>query len=90
MSLDPALLALGREALVEALVVSLPPLLAALAIGLAVGLLQAATQVQEPALAVAPRAAAVLAALLVSGPWMGTRLLRLAAAAFALALRGPQ
>jgi len=56
---DPALLALGREAMVLALLVSGPPLLAALLVGAATGLLQAATQVQEPTVAVVPRIAAV-------------------------------
>ena len=86
--MDPALLALGRDALVTALSVSAPPLLAALAVGLFVGVLQAATQVQEPAVGVVPRTAAVLAALAVAGPWMGARLVRFAAAAFDLASRG--
>jgi type III secretion protein S len=85
---DPALLALGRQGLVVALQVSAPPLLAALSVGLAVGVLQAATQVQEPAVGVVPRTAAVLAALALAGPWMGGRLIRFAAAAFELAARG--
>jgi len=85
---DAALIALGREALVVALLVSAPPLLAALAVGLVVGVLQAATQVQEPAVGVVPRTAAVLAALAVGGPWMGLRLVRFAAAALELAVRG--
>jgi flagellar biosynthesis protein FliQ len=86
---DPALVALGREALVVALLASAPPLLAALAVGLVAGFLQAITQVQDPALAVAPRAAAVLAATFAAGPWIGARIARLAAAALELALRSP-
>ena len=85
--MDTALLALGREAMLLALLVSGPPLLAALLVGVATGLLQAITQVQEPTVGVVPRVAAVLAALLFAGPWIGARLLRFAAAALQLALR---
>ena len=86
--MDSALLALGREALLVALTVSAPPLLTALTVGLLVGVLQAATQVQEPAVGVVPRNAAVLAALAVAGPWIALRLLRFAETAFELAARG--
>jgi type III secretory pathway component EscS len=81
---DPALLHVAREALLVVLVVSAPPLGAALAVGLVVGVLQAATQVQEPSVAVVPRLAAVIAALAVAAPFAGARLLRLAQAAFDL------
>jgi flagellar biosynthesis protein FliQ len=84
---DSALLALGREALLVALSLSGPALLAALAVGLATGVLQAATQVQEPSVAVLPRVAAVLGALFLAGPWIGARLVRFAAAAWDLAFR---
>jgi len=76
--MDPALLSLGREALVLVLLVSSPPLLAALAVGLVTGVLQAATQVQEPTVAVVPRLAAVLGALAIAGPWIGARVVRFA------------
>jgi flagellar biosynthesis protein FliQ len=82
--MDPALLHLGREALAVVLLVSAPPLGAALAVGLAVGVLQAATQVQEPTVAVVPRLVAVLAALALAAPFAGARLVRLAQAAFDL------
>jgi type III secretion protein S len=82
--MDPALLALGREALVVSLLVSAPPLLAALAVGLVTGVLQAATQVQEPSVAVVPRLAAVLGALAIAAPWIGARVVRFAAACFEL------
>jgi flagellar biosynthesis protein FliQ len=79
------LLHLGREALLLSLLVSAPPLGAALAAGLVTGLLQAVTQVQEQALGAVPRIAAVLAALLVSGPWMAGRLARFGGELLALA-----
>lgn len=87
MTMDPALLHLGREALLLALLLSAPALGAALAVGLVTGVAQAATQVQEPALGVVPRLAGVLGALVLCGPWIGSRLVRFAADCLALALR---
>ncbi len=77
--MDPAILQLGREALVVVLLVSAPPLGAALAIGLVTGVLQAATQVQEQTLGVVPRLVAVLGALAIAAPWIGARVVRFAA-----------
>ncbi len=76
--MDPALLQLGREALVVVLLVSAPPLGAALLVGLVTGVLQAATQVQEQSLGVVPRLVAVLAALAIAAPWIGARVVRFA------------
>jgi flagellar biosynthesis protein FliQ len=76
--MDPLLSHVAREALLLVLVVSAPPLLAALLVGLATGVLQAATQVQEQALGVVPRLAAVLGALAIAAPWIGARVVRFA------------
>lgn len=78
--MDPALVSLGREAVLVVLLVSAPPLLAALVVGLVIGVLQAATQVQEQTLGVVPRLAAVLIALGVAAPWIGARVAHFAAA----------
>jgi type III secretion HrpO family protein len=77
--MDPAILQLGREALVVVLFVSAPPLAAALVVGLATGVLQAATQVQEQSLGVVPRLVAVLGALALAAPWIGARVVRFTA-----------
>ena len=87
MTVDPTLLSLGREAIVLALLLSGPPLGAALLVGLLTGVAQAVTQVQEPALGVVPRLAAVLGALVLSGPWIGARLVRFAGDCLALVAR---
>ena len=50
-------------------------------------MLQAATQVQDPSLAVVPRTAAVLLALAAAGPWLGGRIVRFTASCLELALR---
>jgi type III secretory pathway component EscS len=86
--MDAIWLALGREALILVLLLSGPPLAAALLVGLVMGLLQAATQVQDPSLPVVPRLVAVLAALGLSAPWIGARLVHFAGACLELALRG--
>ena len=88
MNVDPALLHLGREALVLALLLSAPPLGAALVVGLVTGIGQAATQIQEPSLGLFPRLVSVLCALLLAGPWIGSRLVRFTTECLALALRG--
>ncbi len=85
--MDPLLLHVGREALLVALLVSVPPLGAALLVGGVAGVLQAATQVQEPAIGVVPRLVAVLLALAVAAPWIGARVVRLAAECLELAFR---
>jgi flagellar biosynthetic protein FliQ/type III secretion protein S len=85
--MDPSLLHAVHEALVVVLVVSGPPLAAALAVGLVTGVLQAATQVQDPSLAVVPRLVAVLGALALAAPWIGARVLGLAERCLALASR---
>lgn len=77
--MDPVLIHLGREALLLALLVSAPPLGAALLVGLVTGVAQAATQIQEPTVAVVPRLAAVLGALAVAAPWIGARVVRFTA-----------
>ena len=88
--MDLALLHLVREAILVVLLVSAPPIGAALVVGVATGALQAATQIQEPTIGVVPRLVAVLGALAVASPFVGARLLRLAAECFALAARvGP-
>jgi flagellar biosynthesis protein FliQ len=86
--MEATLLSVAREALVLALVLSAPPLLAALAVGVVVGTLQAATQIQEPTVAVVPRIVAALGALGFAAPWVGARICRFAATCLELASRG--
>ena len=86
-AVDPTLLAVVREAVLLALLVSGPPLGAALAVGLAVGILQAATQVQDPAIPVVPRLVAVFVSLGASAPWIAGRVVRFAGACLEAAAR---
>jgi flagellar biosynthetic protein FliQ len=63
-------LTIGQQALQIMLLVSAPLLLAALVVGLIVSILQAATQINEMTLSFIPKLIAMMAALVVAGPWM--------------------
>lgn len=71
-----------QEALLLAVVVSLPVLAIAALVGLVVSMLQAATQVQDAAIAHLPKLLAVAAALAVAGPWMARHIAAFAAGVF--------
>jgi len=61
---------LGQQGMEVMLVVGAPLLLAALVTGLLVSIFQAATQINESTLSFLPKLLAVLATLVVAGPWM--------------------
>lgn len=65
-----SVLTIGQHALEVMVLVSAPLLLTALLIGLAVSILQAATQINEMTLSFIPKLLAMVAALVVAGPWM--------------------
>lgn len=54
--------------------VALPVLGVAAVVGLVVAALQAASQIQDPTIAHLPRLLAVIAALVLLGPWMGSQI----------------
>ena len=64
----------AQRALVLTLVLVLPVLLVAAVVGLGVAALQAASQIQDPTLAHLPRLLAVIAALVLLGPWIGSQI----------------
>jgi flagellar biosynthetic protein FliQ len=66
----------AREGLLLVLLLSAPPLLASMAVGLVVGVVQAATQIQDQALAFVPKLVVVLVVLAVTGPLLGGQLVR--------------
>ncbi|HEK3033833.1 TPA: flagellar biosynthesis protein FliQ [Proteus mirabilis] len=70
-----SVLVLGTEAMKIALSLAGPLLLSALVTGLVISMLQAATQINEMTLSFIPKILAVLAAILVAGPWMLSLLL---------------
>jgi flagellar biosynthetic protein FliQ len=61
---------LGQQGMEVMLVVGAPLLLAALVTGLLVSIFQAATQINEATLSFLPKLLAILATLVVAGPWM--------------------
>ena len=65
-----SVMALGSEAMKVALALAAPLLLAALISGLVVSLLQAATQINEMTLSFIPKILAVVATIIIAGPWM--------------------
>ena len=63
---------LGQQALYVMLMMSAPLLVTALVVGLIVAILQAATQINEMTLSFIPKLVAMVAALVIAGPWMVT------------------
>lgn len=68
------LLEQAQNALMLSIAVALPVLLVAAVVGLLVAAFQAASQIQDPTIAHLPRLLAVVAALVVLGPWMGSQI----------------
>lgn len=65
-----------REALFLVLIASAPPIVISLAVGLIISIFQAATQIQEQTLTFAPKVIVVFVVLALTGPWIGTQLVR--------------
>ena len=73
--MSPAtLLEQAQNALLLSVAVALPVLGVAALVGLVVAAFQAASQIQDPTIAHLPRLLAVIAALVVLGPWMGSQI----------------
>jgi type III secretory pathway component EscS len=75
----------AQGALLLCVAVVLPVLAVAALVGLVVAAVQAATQIQDPTLAHLPRLLAVVAALVLVGPWMGAQVSAFAERMLALA-----
>jgi flagellar biosynthetic protein FliQ len=67
---ESAVLDIGNGALYLIMYLSAPLLLSALIVGAVVSVLQAATQIQEQTLSFIPKLIAMVAALVLMGPWM--------------------
>lgn len=78
------LVTLLREGFLLALLLAAPLLVAALVAGVVSGLLTAFTQLQDPALGVVPRVAAVGAAIVLFGPAIARQLAAFATTAWPL------
>jgi flagellar biosynthesis protein FliQ len=73
---------IGRQAMMVALLISAPMLLAGLVVGLVLSLLQAVTQIQEQTLTFVPKIVAMVAAAVLTMPWMTQKLLEYSAKLF--------
>lgn len=67
---DTFVVAVAREALWTVLIVSAPMLIVGLVVGLVISIFQATTQINEQTLSFVPKIVAVLASLVIFGPWM--------------------
>ena len=74
--MEEYILQIAREGLYLVLIASAPPVLASMTVGLLVSILQATTQIQERTLTFVPKVVAVFATLAVTGPWIGSQLVR--------------
>jgi flagellar biosynthetic protein FliQ len=71
-----------RKMLWTAVLVGGPVIVAGVVIGLIVAILQAATQVNDSAVAFAPKAVATILTIVVAGPWMLAQLVDFTTAIF--------
>ncbi|MEX0965158.1 MAG: flagellar biosynthesis protein FliQ [Pseudohongiellaceae bacterium] len=67
---EDTVLQIGEDALLLIVYLAAPLLLSALFVGLLVGVLQAVTQIQEQTLSFIPKLIALVAALILMGPWL--------------------
>jgi flagellar biosynthesis protein FliQ len=65
-----SVMTIGQQALQVMIMILAPVLLAGLATGLMVSVFQAATQINEQTLSFIPKLLAMLATMVIAGPWM--------------------
>ena len=67
-----SVMTLGRQGMEVMLMVSAPLLLVTLVVGLIISVFQAATQINDASLSFVPKLVAVVASLIIAGPWILT------------------
>ena len=72
---DATVLDLAQRALMVAVMISAPVLGIGLVVGLIVSVFQAATQIQESTLTFVPKILAIVASVVIFGPWMLTSIM---------------
>ena len=65
-----------QQALFLVLVASAPPVIISLIVGFLISVFQATTQIQEQTLTFAPKVVVVFVVLAMTGPWIGSQLVR--------------
>lgn len=63
-------IALAKQTLFLSLILTGPPALSAMVTGLIISIIQATTQIHEQTLTFVPKLVAIVAVLVISGPWM--------------------
>lgn len=76
-------ISIGQQAIYTALLVSAPILGLGLIVGILVSVFQAATQINEQTMTFIPKILAVVAALILFGPWMLSTLVEFTTTLFA-------
>lgn len=76
-----------RQMLWTAVITGAPPIVTAVIVGLLLAIFQAATQINDSALAFAPKALASIVALVVAAPWMLDRMTEFTTAAITVMAR---
>lgn len=64
------IIAVSKQAIMTALTIAAPILIVSMIIGLIISIFQAVTQIQEQTLTFVPKMLAIIAVLLILGPWM--------------------
>lgn len=75
MNSEEAVIRIAQSGIYTILMVSGPLLIIALVVGLIISIIQATTQIQEQTLAFVPKIIAVLAGIVIFGPWMLSHML---------------
>lgn len=78
MSFNSQVIQLAYEGLLLILILSAPPILVSMVFGIIVAIFQAATQIQEQTLSFTIKLVAVTLTLMISGPWLGAKILSFA------------
>jgi flagellar biosynthetic protein FliQ len=82
MRIQEFVMQIGSEAIFLTILVSLPAIATSLVIGVIMALFSATTQIQEQTLSFAPKMIGVYVALLATGSWVGSLMLRFTAKCF--------
>ncbi len=73
---------IGQQAIYTALIVAAPMLVLSMVVGIVISVFQAATQINEQTMVFIPKILAVIAALIIFGPWMTNKLVDFATTLF--------
>ena len=79
MRVEDFITQITNEAILLTIVISMPTILASMFLGLIIALFSATTQIQEQTLSFVPKMIAVFAVMAMTGPWMGSTMVRFAA-----------